>query len=162
MMNEETDKKIDHKDVHLIVYDFDGVMTDNKVFVFQDGKEAVICNRADGLAISEIKKIGIPQIIISTETNLVVKARAEKLDLPVLHGIDDKTETLKKYCAEHSIKLKRVLYIGNDSNDLESMKIVGYPVSPADATKEVKKISMIVTKKKGGDGVIREILGLIR
>jgi 3-deoxy-D-manno-octulosonate 8-phosphate phosphatase (KDO 8-P phosphatase) len=150
--------KINIVDIHLIVYDFDGVMTDNKVLVFHDGTEAVWCNRADGLAISEIKKIGIPQIIISTETNSVVQARAQKIELPVLQGINDKADALIRYCQEHSVNTHNVLYVGNDINDVGAMKIVGYSIAPANSADEVKNIATLVVKKDGGDGVIREIL----
>lgn len=151
--------KINLKNIQLIVYDFDGVMTDNKVLVFQDGREAVFCDRSDGLAISKIKKMRISQMIISTETNEVVKARAKKLGIPILHSINNKKEVLKKYCQKKRINLSKVIYIGNDINDLEAMKIVGHPIAPSDASREVKKIAKIITKAKGGEGVIRELLG---
>ena len=150
--------KIDIKNIDLIIYDFDGVMTDNKVLVFQDGREAVFCNRSDGLAISRIKGIGIPQLIISTETNKVVEVRAKKLGIPVIYGIDSKEETVKKYCKEKNIDFKKVIYLGNDINDLEIMKSVGCPIASADASKEIKNIAKIITKAKGGEGIIRELL----
>ncbi|KPJ57014.1 haloacid dehalogenase [Parcubacteria bacterium DG_74_2] len=153
--------KINIKDIQLIVYDFDGVMTDNRVLVFQNEKEAVFCNRSDGLAISKIKKKKIPQIIISTEKNKVVKARAKKLRIPVLQSENDKEKLLKRYCQKKKISLNKVIYIGNDINDLEVMKIVGYPVAPCDASKEIKCIAKIITKKKGGEGVVRELLEYI-
>jgi len=152
--------KVDIKDIQLIVYDFDGVFTDNKVLVFEDGKEAVFCNRADGLAIQKIKELGIPQIILSTEENQVVKARAKKLNIEVVHGITDKKIVLIDYCKKKNYDLKKVLYIGNDLNDLEVMKSVGYPIAPIDAVKEIKKIAKIITKARGGKGVIRELLSV--
>jgi len=150
--------KIDIRGIQLIVYDFDGVFTDNKVLVFENGKEAIFCNRADGLAVQKIKKLGIPQIILSTEKDLVVKVRAKKLDINVIHNISDKRSILISYCKEKNYDLKKVLYIGNDINDLEVMKTVGYPIAPQDAHKEIKKIAKIVTIRKGGEGVVREIL----
>lgn len=150
--------KIDIKNIDLIIYDFDGVMTDNRVLVREDGKEAVFCNRSDGLAISEIKRMGTPQIIVSTETNKIVGARAKKLGIPVIYGIDNKEETVKKYCKEKNIDLKKVIYVGNDINDLEIMKSVGCPIASADASKEIKNIAKIITKAKGGEGIIRELL----
>ena len=157
----EIRKKFVWKDIDLVVYDFDGVMTDNKVFVFQDEKEAVVCNRADGLAVSILKKKGIRQLILSTETNSVVVARAKKLNIPILSGIDDKVIALKKYCAEHRIQLKRTMFVGNDINDIKVMKIVGCSIAPADASREVKNIANFTTKKFGGEGVIREILDIV-
>lgn len=142
--------------LQLIVYDFDGVFTDNRVLVLEDGGEAVFCNRADGLAIDKIKKLGIPQIILSTEKNKVVKARAQKLNLDVIQGVGDKKATLIGYCKENNYDLQKTVYIGNDINDLEAMSMVGYPVAPIDANDKIKNLAKIVVKKKGGDGVVKE------
>src|SRR4030067_2746044 len=105
---------IDHRMISLIVYDFDGVMTDNKVILREDGLESVIVNRADGLAVEIIKNMGIRQIILSKEKNKVVKARAKKLCIPVVQGIDDKKKVLISYCQENNMMLDNVIYIGND------------------------------------------------
>ncbi|MDR1869270.1 MAG: HAD hydrolase family protein [Treponema sp.] len=144
--------------LRLFFYDFDGVLTDNKVFVSEDGKESVCCNRSDGLAIKKIKEMGIAQMIISTETNKIVSARAAKLDIPVIQGVANKKETLLEYCEKLSVNLKETLYIGNDINDLEAMLAVGFPVCPKDAYPEIKKIAKLVIPVSGGDGVIRELL----
>lgn len=149
------------KNVKLIVYDFDGVLTDNRVIVREDGFESVIVNRGDGLAIAEIKKIGIKQIILSTETNKVVEARAKKLDLPVQRGIKNKKEALVHYCKEKNVPLSKVVYLGNDLNDLEAMKIVGNPICPADACLEIKEISNIILNTPGGFGVVRDLVKFI-
>ena len=149
--------KINIKDIQLIAYDFDGVMTDNKVLVFEDGKEAVVCNRADGLAIQKIKELGIPQIILSTEKNQVVRFRARKLNIEVIQGIRDKKAALEIYCKNKKYNLKSVLYVGNDINDLEIMKLSGYSVAPQDAHHKIKQVSNIVIGVKGGNGVIREL-----
>lgn len=147
--------------IDLIVYDFDGVMTDNRVLTFQDGTEAVFANRADGLAINMIKEMGIPQIILSTEENAVVEARAKKIGIPAIHGVGDKIEALHAYCTEQQIDMKKVLYVGNDINDLEVMNSVGLAVAPADAHPSIKRIASIVLKKPGGMGVIRELADMI-
>jgi len=149
------------KKIKLIVYDFDGVMTDNKIYVDQNGVESVQVNRGDGLGVSEIKKIGIEQIIISTETNLVVSTRAKKLGISCLQGIENKKNALMDYCNKNKYELKNVVYIGNDINDKEAMEIVGLTYCPADAHDSIKGISNHVLKTKGGDGVIRELLDLI-
>jgi len=153
--------RINIKDIQLIVYDFDGVMTDNKVIIFEDGTESIVANRSDGLGVEILKKRGINQIILSTESNNVVRARAKKLDLPVIYACEDKKSTLIKYCKEKGHNLSKVVYVGNDINDLEAMEVVGYPIAPADAHIEIKKIAKIVTKVRGGDGVIREIVDFI-
>jgi len=150
--------KIKIKEVELIIYDFDGVMTNNKVLINEDGKESVFCDRSDGLAISNIKKMGLPQIIISTEKNKIVEMRAKKLGIQVIHGMDCKKSIVKKYCDERNINLNKVVFIGNDINDLEVMKIVGYPIAPSDAHAAIKNEAKFLTKAKGGEGVIRELL----
>jgi 3-deoxy-D-manno-octulosonate 8-phosphate phosphatase (KDO 8-P phosphatase) len=149
------------KQFELIVYDFDGVMTDNKVYVDHNGNESVRVNRADGLAVSEIKKLGIEQIIISTEKNPVVTARANKLNINCVQGIDNKKENLHKYCKENNYDLKNVAFVGNDINDKEAMEISGITFCPFDAHGTIKAISDHIFKTKGGNGVIRELLDLI-
>ena len=149
---------LNSKDFQLIVYDFDGVMTDNKVYVDQNGNEMVQVNRADGLGVSEIKKLGIDQLIISTEKNSVVSKRAKKLGIPSYFGIDDKKSLLLEYCNKNSIDIEKIIYIGNDINDKEAMEIVGFKMCPSDANQEIKKIADHILKSKGGMGVIRELL----
>ena len=133
-------RRVDPREIELIVYDFDGVMTDNRALLQQDGKESVWVNRADGLAISEMKKRGLKQIILSTEANPVVQARAEKLGLDCLYGVKDKRRALADFLEEKGIPRERVVYMGNDRNDLEAMRWVGNPVAPADADEEIKKM----------------------
>ncbi len=146
------------KKIKLICYDFDGVMTDNKVYIDQDGCEMVQVNRADGLGVAEIKKLGIVQIILSTEKNPVVGQRSKKLGLTCLQGISDKTYALKKFCQKNNISLDEVAYVGNDINDLEAMELSGITFCPADAHNSIKNISDHVLKSEGGQGVVREIL----
>lgn len=143
--------------IDLIVYDFDGVMTDNRAIVFQDGTEAVVVNRADGLGVDHFRDLGIPQLILSTETNPVVKARAIKLRIELIASCKDKKHALEKFCEQNGYALSKVMYIGNDLNDLEVMKIVGHPVAPADAHTEIKKVAKLITTAKGGEGVIKEV-----
>lgn len=140
-----------------MVYDFDGVMTDNRVLVLQDGTEAVFANRSDGWGTEQLRNAGYRQIILSTESNPVVSARAKKLQIEVLHGSDDKARDLTAYCKLHGIDLQNVLYVGNDVNDLDAMRMVGFPVAPADAHPYVLKIAKHVTKARGGEGVIKEV-----
>lgn len=154
-------RKINIKDIRLIVYDFDGVMTDNRVIVSEDGKESVVVNRSDGLAISRIRRSGVPQLILSTESNPVVKIRAEKLDIPALSGISSKKDALINYCKKNNVELKNTLFVGNEINDLDAMKIVGYPVAPGNACRLVLKTAKFITKANGGEGVIRELLDIL-
>lgn len=147
--------------IELIAYDFDGVMTDNKVTIDQFGNETVKINRSDGLAVSKIKNIGIRQIILSSEKNQVVGKRADKLGLPCLYGKDNKKEILKEYLHKFHISKDKVVFVGNDLNDMEVMNYVGYSVAPSDAHGEIKKIARITTRAKGGGGVVRELLDMI-
>jgi 3-deoxy-D-manno-octulosonate 8-phosphate phosphatase (KDO 8-P phosphatase) len=148
--------------LNLIVYDFDGVMTDNKVYVDQDGREMVQVNRADGLGISLIKKLSIAQIILSTEENQVVSARARKLGITCLQGIEDKAKALRNFCKENKYDLESVGYVGNDINDREAMQLVGISFCPSDAHQDIIKISTSVLKTKGGGGVVRELFDFLQ
>ena len=145
------------KEIKLICYDFDGIMTDNKVYIDQEGREMVKVNRADGLGVSEIKKLGLDQMIISTEKNPVVSVRSRKLNLSCLQGVSDKSKALKEYCKNNNISLDEVAYVGNDINDLEVMELVGITFCPADAHSSIKNISDHILSSKGGEGVVREI-----
>ena len=150
-----------NENIHLIVYDFDGVMTNNRVMVSQDGTESVTVNRADGLGVDYLRREGIPQMILSTESNPVVQARAKKLKIDVIQNCGNKKEALHKVCEEKGYDLAKIVFVGNDLNDMEAMKIVGYPVAPADAHSEILDIAVLVTKAKGGGGVVRELADTI-
>jgi YrbI family 3-deoxy-D-manno-octulosonate 8-phosphate phosphatase len=156
-LEKENENKFSPENISLIVYDFDGVMTNNNVIVLQDGTEGIIANRADGLGVGLITSLNIPQLILSTEANPVVQARADKLRLEVIGACKDKKKALQNYCEQHGIKLNKVVYLGNDLNDLQAMETVGFPVAPADAHPQIKAIAKLVTKAKGGEGVIREL-----
>lgn len=147
----------------LIVYDFDGVMTDNRVTVDETGKEAVTVHRGDGWGVRMIKdELKIPQIILSTEANPVVVRRAEKLRIPVIHNAgDSKRQILEKYCTENGFASAKVLYIGNDLNDFDAMMMCGYHACPFDAEPEIKAVSDYIFDTKGGYGVIRELYRLL-
>ena len=145
----------------LIVYDFDGVMTDNKAYLTQSGEEMVRISRADGLGVDKIKKLGIKQLILSSEENSIVSVRASKLKIPCLQGIEDKKTALMKYCRENNHALEFVGYVGNDINDMDVMGIVKITFCPADSSGEIKQICDFILKTNGGDGVIREIFNLI-
>jgi len=143
--------------IDLLVYDFDGVMTDNRVYVAQDGMESVSCNRGDGMGVAMLKRAGINQIILSTEVNPVVRQRAAKLGIPVISASEDKRKSLCEYGERHGLDLKRVLYVGNDTNDLEVVRVVGFTVCPSDAHPEIQRLARWRTKACGGGGVIREL-----
>ena len=154
-------KVIEPYNIHLIVYDFDGVMTDNRAIVMQDGTEAVVVNRADGLGVDFIRKAGIPQLILSTESNPVVQARGRKLKIDVVQNCGNKKEALIEICSENGYDISKVVFIGNDLNDLEVMKIAGFTFCPSDAHNNIINITDHILKAKGGDGVVRELLDLL-
>jgi YrbI family 3-deoxy-D-manno-octulosonate 8-phosphate phosphatase len=156
-----TDAVLDGTRIKLMVYDFDGVMTDNRALLFPDGREAVFVNRSDGLAVGRITALGIPQVIISTEANEIVRTRAAKLQLPVHHNVGDKLACLRQVIAAHQASPDTTVYIGNDTNDLEAMQYVAWPIAPRDAHQDVLAAARIVTNARGGEGVIREILDLL-
>lgn len=149
------------QDIKLIVCDFDGVLTDNRVWINEDGKEYVCVSRADGQAVHILNSMGIKVIIISTETNGVVSKRAEKLNVECIQSITDKAECLRKYSNENNILLQNIAYVGNDINDYEAMKLVGIKIVPSDAYEVVKNIADYITKTAGGFGVLREIADII-
>ena len=141
----------------LIVFDFDGVLTDNRVLVLGDGREAVFCNRSDGMAFDLFRQNRIPTLILSSEKHPVVAARAKKLRAPCLHGVSDKKTALQAYCQEQDVPLAGVLFVGNDLNDLPAMRMVGHRACPADAHPAVRAVCRLVLRSKGGEGVAREL-----
>lgn len=149
------------ENIKLIVSDFDGVMTDNRVLLDEDGKEAVYVSRADGQAVHILRSLGIDLIILSTETNKVVERRAKKMGVEYIQSVFDKAECLRKYCEEKDILLHNIAYIGNDVNDYEAMQLVGMRIVPCDAYDVVKDIADYVTEAKGGYGVIREVAEIV-
>ncbi|MFI1498581.1 cytidylyltransferase domain-containing protein [Streptomyces platensis] len=144
-------------DIDAVVLDFDGTQTDDRVLVDADGREIVAVHRGDGLGIAALRRAELKLLILSTETNPVVAARARKLQVPVLHGIDRKDLALKQWCEEAGIAPERVLYVGNDVNDLPCFDLVGWPVAVAGAHDVVRGAARAVTATPGGSGAIREI-----
>ena len=145
----------------LIVFDFDGVFTDNRVWVDQHGVEQIAASRGDGMGISLLKKAGFNAVVLSTETNSVVSARCKKMDLPVYQGIDAKGEALQKLLAERGIPGENVIYVGNDVNDLPCFPLVGCTVAVADAHPDVLSKANLVLKSPGGYGAVRELCDLV-
>ena len=142
--------------IKTVIFDFDGVFSDNKVITSQDGHESVICDRSDGLGIASLRNIGVEMMILSTETNPVVASRGAKLGLPVEQGCDDKAEFLKSWVKKRNLDFAEIAYIGNDINDLEAMKLVGLKVAPADSHPDILALADLVTRKDGGHGAVRE------
>ncbi|MBN0044388.1 acylneuraminate cytidylyltransferase [Streptomyces actuosus] len=148
-------------DIDAVVLDFDGTQTDDRVLIDADGREFVTVHRGDGLGIAALRRSGLRMLILSTEQNPVVAARARKLRIPVLHGIDRKDLALKQWCEEQGVAPERVLYVGNDVNDLPCFSLAGWPVAVAGAHDAVTDAARAVTTVRGGEGAIREIAGWI-
>lgn len=144
-------------DITLVVFDFDGVMTDNRVRVHQSGEEAVWCHRGDGLGIARLREAAFDVIVISTETNPVVAARCRKLNIHAIQSCDDKLTALQHYAAERNLAAAHIAYVGNDINDLACMQWVGWPIAVADALPDVRAVAKWVTRLPGGGGAVREV-----
>ncbi len=145
------------KQVDLLVLDFDGVMTDDRVWVDQDGHESVAANRRDGMGISILHKAGIPMVVLSTEPNPVVAARCRKLNLPVIQGLSDKSQALSHLLQERNLDPAHVVYLGNDVNDLPCFPLVGCAVVVADAHPDVLPQADLILSHTGGHGAVREL-----
>lgn len=149
--------------VKLIVSDFDGVITDNRVWTDQDGRETVVASRSDSMRVRELRELGIEVMILSSEPNPVVLARAQKMGVEAVHGIDirGKGEALKNLLAEKKIGASQVIYIGNDFNDLPCFEIAAWGVAVADAYPEVRRAADYVLDRPGGYGALRELCDLV-
>ena len=148
-------------DVAAVATDFDGVHTDDRVLVDQHAVEAVRVSRGDGLGVSRLRQAGVPFVIISKERNPVVAARAAKLEVDVLQGVDDKVSALTGWLDRRGLKAHQVAFVGNDINDLAVMAAVGWPVAVADAHPEVLRAARLVLTRAGGQGAVREVCDLV-
>lgn len=140
-----------------LVLDFDGVMTDNRVWLDQSGTEWVACSRGDGMGIERVKAAGIDVWVLSKEKNPVVRARCEKLGIQCLHGVDNKLPLLKAWAQERGLDATAVVYVGNDVNDIECLQWAGLGVAVNDAMPQAKNAARRVTARNGGLGAVREV-----
>jgi YrbI family 3-deoxy-D-manno-octulosonate 8-phosphate phosphatase len=151
------------KKIDLIVCDFDGVITDNRVWVDQDGNESIAAYRSDSLRIKELRELGIDVIILSSEPNPVVAARAKKMGVEAIHGvgIHEKGRVMREVLERKNVQAENVIYIGNDLNDIPCFEIAGWSVAVADAYPEVISTADHILTKAGGHGALRELCDLI-
>lgn len=149
--------------IKILALDFDGVFTDNRVFIDEDGKETVVCDRSDSLGITRLKeqRPDIKIVVISKEKNNVVKVRCDKLGIACKTGIDDKLTMLKILLEEENKKPDEVAYMGNDINDIECIQFAGVGVAVSDSYPEVLAVADYITRKKGGQGAIREFIDIV-
>jgi YrbI family 3-deoxy-D-manno-octulosonate 8-phosphate phosphatase len=145
------------KEIKLIVFDFDGVFTDNKVIVDETGKEYVTCSRFDGLGLERLRKMKLASLILSTEKNGLVRKRAKKLKIECVNDCPDKLAKLKEIAKDRKLSLSEIAFVGNDINDFDCLCKVGVPIIVADAHSDLKKYFKNITEKNGGHGAVREI-----
>lgn len=161
VIEKSTQTRIKRSDLDALVLDFDGTQTDDRVWITSDGREQVAVHRGDGLGIAALRDCGLPILILSTEVNDVVEARARKLRIECIHAVADKATALREWCADHGFALDRVAYVGNDLNDVGCLTTVGMPIAVASAHPSVIALARYVTTAPGGFGAVREIAGWI-
>ena len=149
--------------IDLVICDFDGVITDNRVWVDQDGRESVAAYRSDSIRIRELREHGIEVLILSSEPNRVVEARAKKMGVEAIHGIgiQEKGRVMREVLAQKNIQAENVIFVGNDLNDLPCFEVAGWSVAVADAYPEVIRAADFVLSKAGGHGALRELCDLL-
>ncbi|MBI4398813.1 MAG: HAD hydrolase family protein [Candidatus Omnitrophica bacterium] len=143
--------------IRLIVFDFDGVFTDNLVYTFEDGREAVRCFRSDGFGLAKLNRLGIKNVVISSEANPVVSKRCEKLGITCYTGHLEKLPVLKQILQENGVSFSQTAYVGNDINDMDCLAQVALPIVVEDAHPDTLAYARYQTKKRGGYGAVREI-----
>jgi 3-deoxy-D-manno-octulosonate 8-phosphate phosphatase (KDO 8-P phosphatase) len=144
------------RQVRFAVFDFDGVFTDNRVLVNEVGDELVAFSRSDGLGLRRLDEVGVRYLIVSTEPNPIVGARAVKLNAECVQGVDDKLAVVFERTEQLGVALENTAYVGNDVNDADCLRAVGVPVVPADAWPEVRPLAKWVLTRAGGAGCVRE------
>lgn len=145
-------------EIKLFLTDCDGCLTDGGMYYSEQGDELKKFNTRDGMAFAMLRARGILTGIITSERMDLNRRRAQKLKADFYEAeCKDKAAAVKRICAEHGITLKNVAYVGDDVNDIEIMKLVGFSCCPADAVAEVKRCARYVAKTNGGEGVIREV-----
>jgi 3-deoxy-D-manno-octulosonate 8-phosphate phosphatase (KDO 8-P phosphatase) len=142
--------------VRFAVFDFDGVFTDNRVWVNERGEEALAFSRSDGLGLRRLDEVGVEYLIVSLETNPIVRTRAEKLRAECVQSVEDKLSVLREQAERRGVALGETAYLGNDVNDAECLRAVGLQVVPADAWPEVESLARWVLGRTGGNGCVRE------
>src|SRR5262247_1991129 len=150
------------KQIRLFATDVDGVLTDAGMYYAESGDEWKKFNTRDGMGIKLLQRQGIITAIVTQERTKLVARRAEKLAIPELHqGVMDKLSLVREMAARHGLTLSQVAYIGDDVNDLEALKAVGFSATPADGLPQVAAVVDYICQKKGGEGAVREVIEMI-
>lgn len=148
--------------IRLFATDLDGVLTDGGMYYAESGDEWKKFNTRDGMGIKLLQRAGLITAIVTQERTNLVARRAEKLAIPELHqGVMDKLLCVREMAARHGLILSQVAYIGDDINDLETLKAVGFSATPADGMPQVAAVVDYICQKKGGEGAVREIIEMI-
>ena len=147
--------------IKMLILDFDGVLTNNKVTISDQGIEYVQCDRSDGIGIKNLINKNIPIYIVSSEKNPVVKHRADKLGIPCIQSVNDKSTVLNDLVAKHNVSLEDIAFVGNDINDIPALEIVGVPIGVQDCHSDIEKYILFKTDNTGGNGAVREICDII-
>ena len=148
--------------IRLFATDVDGVLTDGGMYYAESGDEWKKFNTRDGMGIKLLQKAGIITAIVTQERTKLVARRAEKLTIPELHqGVLDKLSLVREMASRHGLTLSQVAYIGDDINDLETLKAVGFSATPADGMPQVAAAVDYICQKKGGEGAVREMIEMI-
>jgi len=151
----------DLTEIRLVVFDFDGVFSDNRVWTNDHGEESVACTRADTVGLRRLDEVGVDYLIITSETNDAVPARARKMRIECIRGIEDKPPVPREQLERRGVAPAQTAYLGNDVNDAECLVEVGLPVVPADAWPEVVPLAKLVLDRSGGRGCVREFCDAI-
>lgn len=150
------------QEISLFATDVDGVLTDAGMYYSESGDEWKKFNTRDGMGIKLLQKAGIITAIVTQERTRLVARRAEKLAIPELHqGVMDKLSVIREMAARHRLSLQQVAYIGDDVNDIEALKAVGFSAAPADGLPQVLKVVDYICRQKGGEGAVRELVEMI-
>ncbi len=149
------------KKIKIIISDFDGVFTDNCVYTDEVGRESVRCNKYDSIGTAQLAKTDIELVVVSSEKNISVQKRCEKLNLLYFTGVDDKGVLIANILAERSFNADQALYLGNDLNDIPALDFVGFKVAVRDSHPSFIAACDFITEKKGGEGCIREICDIL-
>ena len=142
--------------VRFAVFDFDGVFTDNRVWVNERGEEALAFSRSDGLGLRRLDEVGVQYLIVSMEQNPILGARARKLRANCAQGVADKLAVVRERTDRLGVSLDQTAYVGNDINDTDCLRAVGVPVVTADAWPEVRPLARWILSRTGGTGCVRE------
>ena len=145
-----------------MVFDFDGVFTDNRVWVNERGEELLAFSRSDGLGLRRLDEAGVDYLIVSTEPNPIVSARAAKLGAACVQGVEDKLAVVRAESDRRGVTLEDVAYVGNDVNDVGCLRAVGLPIVPADAWPEARSLARWILERPGGAGCVREVCDAVR